>query len=369
MIKKLLTHKLLYLSIFILATLAWFLQQGIVYQSQTEPPKLAPAPEKLEEAFFVEVVEPEFISKTKKLRLSGLLQPHKIIDVVSQKRAIVESRLEASQFVQENQTLLKLENTTEQASYSQAQAALDKIELEWQALLELEKKDPSLISQFEKKSLLAELESAKATRALAMHQLSLLEVKAPFSGYLESTFVEQGELVSPNQKVARILQTSPSIVRAALSQAELETYKLGSKVRVFMESSRVQTGRISEIKRYANEKTKTFDIEIEIANSKNSLLNYNTQVEIELESRPQKNLVKIPNSLLQINDQGEYFVSLVQDLEAPQVVEQQVELFAIENNWFYILGIPQGAFVINRGAGYVQAGDKVSYTLKDSTSP
>ncbi|WP_461829659.1 efflux RND transporter periplasmic adaptor subunit [Aquifex sp.] len=113
----------------------------------------------------------------------------------------------------------------------------------------------------------AQLEAAKAEIRVATEaykaatsQLSYVEVKAPFDGYLVRKFVDKGDIAAPGRPLA-ILEKGPYKVESFLPEKYFHKIKEGDTVEVYIELlKRTFPAKIVEKEAAVNPQTRTFKV-------------------------------------------------------------------------------------------------------------
>ncbi len=120
----------------------------------------------------------------------------------------------------------------------------------------------------------AQLEAAKAEIRVATEayraatsQLSYVEVKAPFDGYIVQKFVDKGDIAAPGRPLA-ILEKGPYKVESFLPEKYFHKIKEGDTVEVYIELlNRTFPAKIVEKEAAVNPQTRTFKVKALIQNN------------------------------------------------------------------------------------------------------
>lgn len=131
------------------------------------------------------------------------------------------------------------------------------------------------VRQLGKKGLTAERLVDEAYSALRIAQAELAEIRqeigqttivAPFDGILAARRVEVGDYVAVNGEVATIVDNNPLVVSAHIAQQDIGRFDLDTLVDVTFATGRQHQGHVRFIAPRADSATRTFRVEIEIAN-------------------------------------------------------------------------------------------------------
>ena len=158
-----------------------------------------------------------------------------------------------------------------------AEAALEKAKIDLGRTQELQKTNAVTKSQLELadlqvKSAEATLKAAQSGESLAKRQLADATVKSPFAGVVAMRYVNQGELLSQNTKVATIVDDSKMKLRINIGELDVPLVKIGDKVKVNVdaEGGKEIEGKIATISSKAD-MAHAYVVEVEIPNNDRSL--------------------------------------------------------------------------------------------------
>ncbi len=180
--------------------------------------------------------------------------------------------------VSKGDLIVKIDDREISASIERAKAELKVVEANYNNTLSMYKRRKSLIEknmiseeEVEKlKSSLeiykAQMESIKANINLLKVQLSYTEIRSPFTGVISEIFIEEGQNVTPQQKIARLVSTKNLLAVFNVPQKYIKGIKIGEKVRVNVEDIGVFEGKVVFISPSAD-KNKMIKVEAELINS------------------------------------------------------------------------------------------------------
>ncbi len=114
----------------------------------------------------------------------------------------------------------------------------------------------------------AALEQDRAAVALARKKLADATIRSPIDGRAVEREVEEGELVRKGTAVAELAELARVKVRADVSESEVVRLKLGERLALTVDALPGQSfeGSISYIGAVADEKTRTFPLELSLPN-------------------------------------------------------------------------------------------------------
>ncbi len=256
--------------------------------------------------------------------------------------------------VSKNRDIIQLDNREALAKFQHAQSLNDKQTLEldgYQKLFEQE-----LISNARLAEAKAQLAGAKADMIQAQIHLESTSVKPPFDGVLQKILVEEGDYVRAGQEIAEILDFSPFIITGEVSEKEAIYVTQGQNADASLIDGTIFHGTISYKSSQADTKTRSFTIELKIPNTENNtILSGISSTIIIPVTHDRAHLVS--TSTLEIDEQGNFGVKLIN--QDNLVSFQTIEVLQSSSEGVWVAGLPDTAYVITRGQGFVKSGDIV----------
>lgn len=207
----------------------------------------------------------------------------------------------------------------------------------------------------------AGIEAAAAAVAAAKREIDRLTITAPFKGILESDTAELGSLMQPGSLCATVIQLDPIKLVGYVPETSVNRIKLGALAGARLIDGTELQGFVTFLSRSADPNTRTFLVEIEIANPDLSIRDGQTAT-IAISSDGAK-AHKLPQSALTLNNDGQLGVRTV---DADNIVRfAQVELLRDEADGVWLGGLPDEADVIVIGQDFVTAGVKVTPSYRE----
>lgn len=254
--------------------------------------------------------------------------------------------------VEEGQPIVTLEVPGFGAQEREARAKLDEA-----------RRDLDKIENLSRKGLATEDQMIKARTSLAGAEASWASIeetradmvlRAPFSGVINSMSIEIGDNVSPGSAVAGVLDMSQLVVGVSIPQAVIGNISVGQAASVALVTGEVVEGEVSYVSAVADSGTRSFPVEIQIANA-DHLLKAGVSASVSMDG-PASMAHSVPSAYLSLEASGNLSVKLVQD----GVVEvREVEIVSSGLEEVQVTGLPERAEIITVGQGFVQAGDMV----------
>jgi multidrug efflux system membrane fusion protein len=203
------------------------------------------------------------------------------------------------------------------------------------------------------------IQSAEAAVESAQKELDRVTITAPFGGLLETNTAELGSLMQPGAACATIVQLDPIKVVGFVPETALSRVTIGAPARAKLTGGRMVQGLVTFISRSADPVTRTFRIEIDVANTDQSISDGQTaEIVIAAEG---DNAHLLPQSSLTLNDAGTLGVRIVVANTA-RFVPVTLVRDTIDGVW--VTGLPAQADVIVIGQEYVRHGVRVAPTYQ-----
>ncbi|GAA5069886.1 efflux RND transporter periplasmic adaptor subunit [Roseibacterium beibuensis] len=206
------------------------------------------------------------------------------------------------------------------------------------------------------------IRSAEAAVASAEEEIANLTISAPFPGFLESDTAELGSLMQPGSLCATVIQLDPMKLVGFVPEAEVDRIALGAMAGARLASGREVVGEVTFLSRSADEQTRTFRVEITVANPDTTIRDGQTaDILIQTAGTPAHLL---PASAMTLNDGGQLGVRIVEDGIVRFVPVRMIRDTA---NGVWLEGLPEVADVITVGQEFVTEGVEVRTSYEELT--
>ncbi|WP_122074804.1 efflux RND transporter periplasmic adaptor subunit [Pseudophaeobacter sp. EL27] len=202
----------------------------------------------------------------------------------------------------------------------------------------------------------AGIESAIAAVGAAQKEIERLTIVAPFDGLLESDSAELGSLVLPGDPCATVIQLDTIKVVGFVPETQVNRVGLGAPARAELATGDLVEGLVSFVSRSADQATRTFEVEITVANPDLAIRDGQT-ADIAIAAQG-ATAHKLPQSALTLNKDGQLGVRIVNDDQTAGFVA--VELLRDEADGIWVGGLPEQADVIITGQDFVTSGVAVA---------
>ncbi|KAA5606788.1 efflux RND transporter periplasmic adaptor subunit [Roseospira marina] len=349
---------LLIAALIVLATVVW-VASGIVGQPpdpSTTQAALQPPGADHRDAVVprVRVTQLNAESRVATLSVLGATEASRTVEVRAETAGrVAEVGAEEGRAVETGSLLARLAKDDRMERLSRAEAAVARWEDRYKGDQRLANRDfTSRQRVLESK---ASLEDARATLAAMLLDIDRTEITAPFAGVVAERLVEEGDYVSIGEPIARIVDLDPLVVRAKLAEADIAQVHLGQPGTATLVTGRTLEGTVSFIAPVADGVTRTFAIELSVANPDPPVPEGMTaDVTLPVDSRPAH---RISPAVLGLDDDGRVGVKIVDDEN--RVVFYPVNLAGDDENGLWIEGLPDPATVIIVGQEFVRPGQIV----------
>ena len=343
-----------------LALVVWMLSGRIIPGEQAAPSKDDVG---LDVPLTVAVRQSSAEAVTRYLINQGQSEPDRAVQVRAETGGQVEALPVArGSQVDEGAVLVRIAMEDRQARLREAQALVEQREAEHEAARSLGKGGYQARTRV--KEAAAALAAARARLADIRHEIADTEVRAPFAGILEDRMVEVGDYVDAGDPVARVVDLDPLEVSVHIAQQRIEDVSRGGPARVRFADGRGGEGRISYVARTADEATRTFRVEVALANPASAIpAGLSAEVRIPVAEVPAH---FVSPALLALGDEGQLGIKAVDEDE--RVVFHAVEIVRAEPDGVWVSGLPDQARLITVGQGFARRGDPVR-TVDGEASP
>ena len=189
------------------------------------------------------------------------------------------------------------------------------------------------------------------------------KIVAPFSGYLETVNVDSGDYLNVGGICASLIDPDPMLLIADIAEKEIAQVKLGSVAKAKLISGREIQGEVAFIATSADKNTRTFRVEISVANSDRTIRDgVSAEIFIQGNALPAH---RISPAILSLNEQGKLGIRVVNTKN--EVEFRAIEIMEDTTEGLWISGLPASARIITLGQEYVFQGQVVE--VKEMSGP
>ncbi len=289
------------------------------------------------------------------LKVKGQTAPDKTVTVKSGTQGtVVATPAREGAYVKRGALLCGLDVESRSARLSEAEAYRDSARVDYDAARQLAEK--GLAPANRTNAAKASLDAAEATVKAAKVELSKTQIRAPFAGVFETRLAERGDFLSPGGACGVLIDMSPVIMVAEVSEAYAGRITVGMPASVALSNGRTYPAELRYVSRSASQQTRTFLIEAAIDTGEDVIASGLTATL----SVPTDDVMAshISPALLSLSDDGELGVRIVHDDDTVHFLPVQVIDETGEGAW--VTGLPEVTRLVSKGQDYLSEGVKVT---------
>jgi len=316
---------------------------------------------------------------TESYSFTGNIQPWKEVNIVPDLPGkVARIYVEVGDRVEQGQILAELDTRTAKLQLEQAEAGLAVAQAnfhsasrDWERMQNLHKKGTLSPQQYEKAQLAyeaakAQLQQAKAALNLAKHQLEVSIMKAPFNGIITGKNINEGEYINPamggmrpqGSSVVTLMDLSKVKIEVHVSERDVGKIHIGQKANITVDAypGRRFHGEVSNINPAADPMTRSFAVEITVANPEMKL-RAGMFARVEIVTAERKNVLLIPvDGILSKGSKSYAFV-----VENGKARKRPLQLGLQEGSMVQVVsGLQEGEKIITIGKEMVKDGTEVA---------
>lgn len=260
--------------------------------------------------------------------------------------------------ISEGSVIARLALNERTAQQRQAEAVLKQRRLQYEAAQRLRRDD--YMTEVELAQAKANLEIAQADADRIRQDISHTVIRAPFAGALETRKVEVGDYVQVGDEIAYVIEQDPFIVRGSVSEDVVSYLQVGQPGHVVLINDEKREGVIRYIAGEADEQTRTYQVELLVANPEGRLI-AGTSAKLYL---PMENILahQLEPATLTLNKDGDFGIKTVDKQD--RVHFYVADIVKNQDNKVWLSGLPENIRVITIGQDFVTEGDKVEVVTK-----
>ena len=291
--------------------------------------------------------------------LRGRTEAARRVDVRAETSGLVVSEpLPRGSEVAAGDPMCELSGGVRSAQLAEARARLAEAEVNLNAAQRLS--DEGFASQTRLLSARAAKQSAQAAVDAAVEELARLVMHAPFDGMLESDTAEMGSLLQPGAVCATLIKLDPIRLVGFVSERQVDRLEVGALAGGRLASGRDVMGEVSFISRAADPATRTFRVEVTVANEDSSIRE-GQSAEMLIQAEGEEGHL-LPGSALTLSDDGVLGIRAVDDQHRVIFLPVSVQRDTSEGVW--LAGLPDAVSAIVVGQEFVREGVRVEVTWR-----
>lgn len=288
------------------------------------------------------------------LEIRGRTEADAKVDVRAETTGrVAERSVREGSRVEAGELLCRIDAGAREAKVLEARAKLAQAELDHGAAAQLKSKGFSAETRVA--ALKAALDAATASLREVEIELERTEIRAPIAGVVQSPMAEVGTMLTAGQVCATIVNADPLLAIGQVSERDISKIAPGQSASVTLVTGETVDGEIRYIAPTADPETRTFRVEIELANPQGALRDGVTALANVALDAGSAHFVS--PGILTLNDAGEIGVRTV--AEDDRVHFMPVAILSAERDGVWIGGLPDTVRVITVGQDYVRDGQTV----------
>ena len=305
--------------------------------------------------FRVRVKRLEATPRSRDIVARGRTDINRMVDVKAEVMGrVAEVVAVEGRFVKKGGILAKLDLRDRMERLAEAKALVIQREIEHRAAKRLLAK--GFRAETKTAEITALLQSAKANLASMELALDRTVIRAPFSGVIEHRHIELGDFVDAGDRIARVVDGSPILVIANISERDVGYLNQKTIARVTLATGEELKGSLKYIASMANDETRTFRVEFRAPNPKLKMrAGVTAELRIAVDAVPAH---FVSPAMLTLNDDGQLGVKLVNAQN--QVAFHRADIISDEPDGVWLGGLPATIRVITVGQEFVREGDPVA---------
>lgn len=331
---------------------------AVTERQPARPVEPAPAPVPILRT--VAVVAPPRVEHARAIRISGVTEANRRTRLAARNAGIIaELPVEQGRTVKEGDIVLRLDAEGKAAAVEMARTMLTQREAELAAAERLAR--TGNMAKLQLDNARTALSAAKSQLETAEAELARNELRAPFDGLVDRVVVERGSTVQQGAEVATILDLDPILVVGEVSERDLSMLRLGNGADIRLVSGTKVAGTLRYVSRDASAQTRTFRVEVAVANADNRIpAGMTAEITLRADRVP---AVFLPRSVVTLSNAGDLGVRVVRN----GIVEfVPIDLIDDTPQGLVLGGVAADARIIVAGQDLVSDGDRVNAVEADA---
>jgi membrane fusion protein, multidrug efflux system len=306
--------------------------------------------------FRVAVTEVDVVPHTRRLVLSGRTEADRKVMVAARAGGVItELKVRRGTRVKKDDVIAVLSDEAREAQVVQARALFIQRKTELDAKRRLI--ETGTLPRLDLVNLEAQFKAAEATLAAAEAERDRGLVRAPWDGIVTDLSVEVGQAAFSftGRDIAQLVSLDPMLAVVEVAERKLAGIHIGGTAEIRLVTGETATGRIRYVSKTASPQTRTYRVEVEVANGEGKIPDGITaEVTLPMTAEP---AARVPRSALTFSSVGDLGVRTVSD--DGNVAFVPVGIVEDEQSQMWVSGLTGGAQVIVQGQDFVSEGQRV----------
>lgn len=286
--------------------------------------------------------------------LRGKTKNKRTVDVKAETSGrIVERPVERGSHVEKGDVLCRISMEDRYAALTEAKEAVNQARIEYEGSLRL--KERGFQSETAIAQAKAKLAATQANLERSELEIQRTQIRAPFDGVVEDVHQEVGDYVAPGGTCVTVVDLDPMLLIGQVAEKDVPRLKVDLPVEGVLSDGRVVEGPVTFIGQQSDPATRTYPVEIQIANPDYSLRSgLTTEIRIPVREVMAQ---KISPALFALDDAGNIGVRTVND--QGRVEFHNVEIVRDAPDGVWVSGLPELTTLITVGQELVVPGELV----------
>lgn len=290
---------------------------------------------------------------TQELVMYGDVEPSQRTVLRARVDGIVEEVPDEGARVAEGDLLVRLSTDDRLARLAQAEAELASAARDYDAAQQLAERGVG--SEAEAQARAAQLEAARAGLRAIEIEIANTELRAPGRGVISEVMVEPGAYVSVGGEVLEVVDNDPLIAVANVQQSGVSQVRPGMPAEVRFIGGAQKSGTVRFVAPVADAATRTFRVEVEIANDEEALpAGLSAEITIPFATQPAH---RVSAALGRLDDQGRLGLYVVDD--ESRIRFAPIEVIRAQADGIWVTGLPERAHIVTISQGSLADGQPV----------
>lgn len=304
--------------------------------------------------FAVTIRETESSDFVQRLTVRGRTEALRAVELQAEVAGrVIETPVERGGRVAEGALLCRVAPNDRTARLEEARALAAQRRIEYEAAEKLAEKEFRSATQLAQAK--AQYEAAAAQVRQMEVALDATAIRAPFDGLVESRAANVGDFLQPGSVCARLIDEDPFLVVGEVSEEDVGALEVGGEAAVRLIDGRELGGPIRFVSSTADERTRTFRIEVALANPDRTLRE-GMSADIVVPVREARAHYISPANLV-LDSAGRIGVRAVDADDI--VVFHPIEILSDDLGGIWVAGLPQRARIVTVGQDYITEGQQV----------
>lgn len=290
---------------------------------------------------------------SRELVLYGDVAPVQVSILRARVGGVIEAIATQGTQVAAGEQLGQLSADDRTARLARAEAQLAAAERDYDAARQLAERE--IGPEAEAQTRLAQLQAARAELRAIELEIGNTALQAPIDGTISRIIADVGTFVSPGGEVLEIVDNDPLIAVVNVQQAQVANLRTGMSAQVRFIGGETREGQVRFISPIADAATRTFRVEVEIANPEGQLpAGMSAEVVIPFATVPAH---RVSAALGRLGEDGRIGIHTVDDANTIRFVPIEVVRARADGIW--VSGLPDEARIVTISQGSLSPGQRV----------